>query len=284
MPSLSGGRRHIARGRFSVCLLVSVFTFAVSAQEQIDLETAAPIEIDAESETGSMLDKFDLRLGVLAAARPEYEGSRQYDIDVVPYARLSWNKWVVLRARSIDVNLLRTDWFRAGPMLKSRRGRNEDNDGSLSGLGDVDRAFESGAFVRFKNGPYRFRVNALYDFADAHDGFVMEMQAGLHVPLDKPWFNVQVSTTWVDDNYMSTFYGVSAIQSRRSRFAQYNADGGFKNVRISVGSRLKLTEHISMLSSVGYSRLLGDAAASPIIREHGERNQFFAIVGATYRF
>lgn len=280
------------RDRFARLPLALLLAFAfmghdarlARAQEQIGLETSAQLELEAELEPEGFLKDFDVRVGMLAAVSPEYEGASEYEVDAVPYARISWRDRVVLRARSLDINVLKSGPLRAGPMLKSRGGRNDNRDRSLRGLGDVDRAFEAGAFLRFKNGPYRIRVNALFDVADAHEGAVVEMRAGVRIPLSKPWFTLQLSSTWADGDYMSSFFGVSALQSRRSILRRFNAEAGFKDVRLAVGSRLEITEHISAVTSLGYSRLLGDAADSPIVADHGERDQFFAAFGATYRF
>lgn len=169
-------------------------------------------------------------------------------------------------------------------MLRSRGGRDENEDDVLNGLGDVDRAYEAGAFARLKRGPARFRFNAVHDVAGGHDGLVLDFSAGLQLPLENPWLSLRIATTWVDDNYMTSYFGINTVQAARSALGPFTARSGFKDVRFSVGSRIALNAHVSALLSVGYTRLVGDAADSPIVAAHGDADQFFAAVGAIYSF
>ena len=169
-------------------------------------------------------------------------------------------------------------------MVRSCGGRDENEDGVLNGLGDVDRAYEVGAFARLKRGPARLRFNAVHDVAGAHDGLVLDFSAGLQLPLKNPWLSLRIATTWVDDNYVTSYFGINTVQAARSALGPFAARSGFKDVRVSAGSRIALNAHVSALLSVGFTRLVGDAADSPIVAERGDADQFFAAIGAVYSF
>jgi outer membrane scaffolding protein for murein synthesis (MipA/OmpV family) len=68
----------------------------------------------------------------------------------------------------------------------------------------------------------------------------------------------------------------------------YNLDGGFKNVRVALLGSQSLTgdlrRGLGVFAIGSYSRLLGDFKRSPIVRDAGDANQFFAALGLTYTF
>ncbi len=284
-PGLTTRTRHPGsrrQGALAAALLAAALS--APAQEQIGLETTAPLELDPLVEDADAARTLDVRLGLLGALGPEYEGADNYELDAVPYLRVSWHERLIFRGRSLDAVLLGSDGWRAGPTLRTRAGRDEDDDAALDGLGDVDRAWELGGFLAFSEGPLRVRINAAHDLADAHGGLVVDAGLALRVPFDTPWFSLRVSGTWADDDYMESYFGVDAAQSARSGLRRFDADSGFKDVSVRLGSRIDLSEHIAALVSVGYKRLLGDAADAPLVADRGERDQFIVALGAMYRF
>ncbi|MGR8920515.1 MAG: MipA/OmpV family protein [Gammaproteobacteria bacterium] len=267
-----------------IVLAVATWSCATVAQEQIGLDATEPLDLDPPPEVIDEQRDFDVRLGMLGAVGPEFEGSDSYEIEDVPYARISYRERLIFRGRSLELNVYRTDGIRFGPIVQTRAGRDEDNDRILEGFGDVDRAFEAGGFVRGDYGPLRFRVEALHDVSGAHDGMLVEFGGGVQVPWRDPWFVLRVRSTWADGDYTSTFYGVSERQAQRSGLRAFDADAGFKDVQVSVATRVPLSKHFSALFSAGYTRLLGDVADSPIVADHGSANQFFAAGGLAWRY
>ncbi len=82
---------------------------------------------------------------------------------------------------------------------------------------------------------------------------------------------------------MDTYFGVTAAQSRTSLagLAQYDPQGGFKDVHADLGATVDLTERWILKMGGRYARLIGDAADSPVIETE---NQFSGIVGLGYKF
>ncbi|MCB1749092.1 MAG: MipA/OmpV family protein [Gammaproteobacteria bacterium] len=265
------------------CVLALLWPVVAGAQQPIGLQTTEPLELDPVADELSTHD-WGLRLGLLGAVGPDFEGASTYEADPVPLLRVSWKNRVVFRGRSLDLNAVLVDGLRAGPMVKTRAGRRDSRAAYLRGLGDVDRAFEAGGFVRFKRGPFALRVNALQDFAGAHGGCLVETSAQLRLPLDEPRFSLTVSSTWVDDDYNNAYFGVDAVQARRSGLRRFDADGGFKDVGVALGTRVELSPHWSAVMTMSYRRLLGDTADSPIVADHGDADQFYAAVGALWEY
>jgi len=266
-----------------IAILGAIALVPAVAQEQVDLVTTGSLDLDSDV-VDEAVRPWDLRIGILAALGPDFEGTDEYELDAVPYVLASWRERIILRGRSLEANLYRANGLRFGPMIKTRGGRKDSKADFLRGMGDVDRAFEAGGFVRYATGPIRLGANALADFSDAHDGTVVEIFSDLRSKQWMPWGSLRVMTTWARSNYMTTYFGIDPVQSRRSGLPQFDADAGFKDVRISLGSRVPLVGQWSGLVSVSYVRLLGDAADTPLVDDHGDANQYIAALGVSYEF
>jgi outer membrane scaffolding protein for murein synthesis (MipA/OmpV family) len=70
---------------------------------------------------------------------------------------------------------------------------------------------------------------------------------------------------------MDTYFGAPGFE----------AESGFKDVHVEVGLKADLDAHWSTLASVRYSRLLGDAADSPIVEDE---DQWQGLLGLSYKF
>ncbi len=112
----------------------------------------------------------------------------------------------------------------------------------------------------------------------------MEIGVGAQIPLAKPLTLAMVTTTLATDDYMKSYFGVNAAQSARSGLRTFKADGGVKDVGLSLSTRFPLSGKWSGLAIFRYWHLLGDAADSPIVKDQGDENQLLFAVGSVYRF
>lgn len=234
---------------------------------------------------------WDIRLGAGVAYQPDYEGSDDYDIEPLPFATVSYRDLVFLRGPMLGANLLtyygpgEVGKFQAGPLIRYRFGRDEDDNDALRGLGDVDGSIEVGGFVSFDSGPWSAGVTLFQDVSGGHEGLTAELEAGYGVPLgDSLRLAAGLSATWASDDYMQSFFGVSAVQAQRSGLRRHEAEAGFKNVGLALSLDYAVTESWSVTARVGYERLLGDAADSPIVEDEGSANQLGTALFVSYRF
>jgi outer membrane protein len=113
------------------------------------------------------------------------------------------------------------------------------------------------------------------DVTEGNDGSIVRLRAGYRIPLSRTWIlSVNAYTTWADNDYMATYFGVDPRDSARSGLEEYDADSGFKDIGITVPLRYGASEHWSIMGVSGYKRLIGDAADSPIVKDEGDKNQF----------
>lgn len=233
-------------------------------------------------------DDWQIAVGAGAIYKPDYQGSDDYELRAAPYLSINWRDIVFLRGSALGVNALRLDnGFRAGALLRYQflLDRDEDDNEALRGLGDIDGAVEAGVFAAYETGPWSLELALFQDVSDTYDGTMAELDIGYGVAFGDGFrFEVEASTTWADDDYLQTYFGISPEQSLASGRAEYVAEGGFKEVGLSFGLSYRLSEHWLLSSRLSYERLLGDAADSPIVADDGSPNQLSAGAFLGYRF
>ena len=91
-------------------------------------------------------------------------------------------------------------------------------------------------------------------------------------------------TTYADDDYMQTYFGVSAADSARSGLKRYNADSGMKDVGIDLGLNWNFASSWDLRGIASISQLIGDADdSSPVVNE-GSETQFMGGVMVLFKF
>jgi len=222
-----------------------------------------------------------LSIGMIVGISPDYEGSDDYDFGNGPQLAGSWRDILFFKGKTIGANLVRKKNLKAGPILSWSGGRDEDDNDKLEGLGDVDGSIEAGGFVSYRKKTYRFKLEARQDVNSGHEGALVELSAGTVLPFKKPLVSVALGTTWASDDYMESFFGVSAKQSADSGLKKYDADAGIKDISLSLTAGYKITNRWRLGGKAEYKRLVGDAADSPVVVD---KNQFLAGIGITYHF
>jgi len=266
-------------------LLCTGISFANDDPDRLAVLKAADALDDTPGiESAGKPKTWDLRLGILGGVHPDYLGSNDYEADAAPYFRINWKDRIILSGRAIYARVINGGPLSLGPLIRLRGGRDEDDNDDLEGLGDDDNAVEVGGFARYKHGPYRLRLTATQDVADGHHGALVEVGAGMQVPFAQPWFLLMGQMTWADQNYMNSYFGVSANEAARSGLRQFHATAGVRDVGFTLSTSVPIWRKLAFVSTVNYSRLLGDAADSPLTEDVGDANQFSATFGLIYRF
>ncbi|MFO6419352.1 MipA/OmpV family protein [Hylemonella sp. W303a] len=83
------------------------------------------------------------------------------------------------------------------------------------------------------------------------------------------------------DRYAQTYFGVSDKQSANSGFDAYRPDGGVDSLRLTLDWTHIFSAHWMVKTTGGVSRLLGDAADSPIVQV---KNNYLAMTALVYRY
>ena len=83
---------------------------------------------------------------------------------------------------------------------------------------------------------------------------------------------------------MDSYFSIDASDAARSGLRQYNADAGIKDVAFGGTLTYGFSERWSISGLATYTRLVGDAADSPVVKNAGDENQFFGGTLINYRF
>lgn len=221
-------------------------------------------------------------VGAGGLALPSFEGSRDYTGYPVPLLDITWRNRAFLNLEhGLGIYALRSDRFQLGLSVGYARGRDQDASNRLRGLGDIDAAARSYLFARYSVAGLTLGVDLSRDFGGS-DGFQVRPIVSAPITLTKNFrITPEISATWSNEAYMSTFFGVSQSQSLRSGLPRFDAQAGFKRVDFRISAVWNLSERWFTSASFGLGYLLGDAADSPI---SVRRNQpsFGLFVG--YRF
>jgi outer membrane protein len=260
--------------------LIFLVLFAVAV-----ISLVGAVNVQAQLKTFSL----GAGLGVV----PDYEGSDDYKAVPVPFANAVWNsgRSLELRGLKLKANLARSDWgfgretWRFGPVANYRFGRDNVDDNKVDKLQNVDASFELGGFVDVGLDNWSFKVEALQDVADGHEGFLLKLKGGYKYPIDQSWIlALGVFTTYADGSYMNSYFSIDNRDAARSGLKKFNADSGFKDVGFEVGASYMFAENWSVRALGRYARLVGDAADSPVTDDQGSENQFLAGAVIIYTF
>jgi len=247
---------------------------------------------------------FHGSVGAAIGLVPDYEGSDDYEVNVLPLVDIRQPGFLFLKGASVNPNdgTASVGWnalnfaysagseekFRLslGPLVRYSNGRDEDDNDALNGLGDIDGSAGIGGFFEASAGPLSADVTVMsQDTGDSGNGVLIAFGAKYTAQVSNR-FTVSsgVSSSWSDNDYMRGFYGVTDSQAVRSGLALFDAGSGFKDVGVQLGASYEMAENWLINGQVGYQRLLNDAADSPLVDDKGSPDQFRALIGVAYRF
>jgi outer membrane scaffolding protein for murein synthesis (MipA/OmpV family) len=270
----------------------------------LPLLAAAPALAQDREEQGRPYDRNSLTIGLGGAYLPSYEGSDDYILTPIgiAFGKIAGFGFAT-RGTALYVDLIpdKKDEpvsFDFGPVANVRLDRTARiKDPRVRALGKFDTAIELGAWAGLtKNGVLHeydslgARVAWQKDVTDTHGGTIVTPAIEYSSPLStRTLVSLSLQAEHVSDRYARTYYSVGPAGSAASGLAVYNADGGWKSWRATLLLGQALTgdlrnPRLSMFGGVGYSRLLGDIARSPIVRIAGDRDQYFATLGLAYTF
>jgi outer membrane protein len=271
--------------RCGCAVLVAVMWSTTAASEPILTLPAPPFTLPL---LPSVSGDWTVAVGAGGEMKPDFEGAKHYLLSPVPI-------FSVHRAGSPDrfrgpldsagVALLDFAGFRAGPVGKIVAARKAASYAELNGLGDVKTTFELGGFVEyFPVDWFRTRVEVREGFG-GHHGVVADFSSDVIVPVSQQWtLSGGPRLSLRDTNATTPYFGINAEQALLSGLPMFNAKGGAHSTGAGVQARYQINPQWEVHSYAEYQRLLGDAAASPLVKLRGSPDQLTVGVGASYSF
>ncbi len=241
--------------------------------------TAAHAQFDVSS--------TDQDVGMIGGAvlnTPSYMGADSNRTRAFPFLSYSWaNGWFMGVAQGIGYAWKGTPGLSFGLRLTPSPAREENDSGSLKGLGDVHMQAEFGGFAQQKLGAgFSVQSSLRYGAGNDHDGALAEAGLGWGTRLaGRTFLRAGLSANWVNQNYMQAYFGVTPTQSAASGYDEHPTRGGLRDTRASLLLLQMFSATTTGLLMVAQTRLHGDAADSPFVRD---TTTTMAIAGVLYRY
>lgn len=229
---------------------------------------------------------WDIRIGMGVKYDAKYEGSDEMKARVLPLVDITWKDRVFLNPRSgLGVHLYDDHGLTVSVGVGYVFARDESDSDDLRGMGDIDETSAANLIVEYDAGllkPYvgvsrhlggsegtlvKAGVTGLVPFALLTGG--MNPQGTGEGGRKGPVLRLGASAAWADGDYTESYFGVNSSQSSNSGYARHNPSSGFKSVDFEVGVIYLFAGNWAVNAHVGYSRLLGNAADSPIVWDDG---------------
>ncbi len=238
------------------------------------------------------IDNLPNIVGVAAGMAPDFQGSKDYNFVGAPFFKFTFwgQRYAQLLGTEFNLNVIDDPVWRAGLSVNYRPGRDDVEDSVVSKMKKIDDTGEVGGFIgaQFidKSNPrnrFSLTLDALADAGDVHNGYTVTLSArywhAVSLPID---ITIGASTTYADEHYMSTYFGVSQEDSLRSGLSVFHASGGIKDFTVSPGIVYHLSRSWHVGAGFRYQRLLDDAKDSPIVKERGSQDQWIGGLAVAY--
>jgi outer membrane protein len=226
-------------------------------------------------------------IGGGVGAAPDYEGSADYEIVMLPAASAKFDNgmYIQLLGLNLRANVIPSNMWRLGPVYNYRAERDDVENNRVDRMEEVSDANELGIFGGFEwNGWFVF-LDILADAGNAYDGWYSTLKGGYNWMIDEAWMlSLGGHVTYANDDYMETYFGVSAADAAASGLDQYNADGGVKDVGIDLGLNWNFASSWSLRGLARISQLVGDADEDSPVVDEGSETQVFGGVMVMFKF
>uniref|UniRef100_A0A9E7ZRF1 MipA/OmpV family protein n=1 Tax=Bosea sp. NBC_00436 TaxID=2969620 RepID=A0A9E7ZRF1_9HYPH len=227
---------------------------------------------------------WSLSLGAQAGFGPRYEGGRAMNFQPLPLVSLGRSGVGPAFTSQNDnpgFGLFDDGVIRAGPVGKLLFERNGSTD-HLRGLKSVPWGGEAGVFVELYPVSWmRLRTEVRHGIG-AHHGVVADLAADAFHDFAPNWrISGGPRLSLASRSYYQAYYGVSLGEAITSGLSPYSPGGGLKSIGVGGALTWKTTDKITTSAFAEYSRLMGPAAQSSLVRERGSRDQLMLGLSAT---
>lgn len=229
-----------------------------------------------------------LKVGGALLHAPRFEGASNRSVMFQPLVSLGKHgpaARFTSRNDGISLALVDSGSFRTGAAGKFIWGRDSGTHSAVNGLSPVRFGGELGAFADFYPTDFaRVRAEVRHGIR-SHSGVVVDLSADAFFDVtDAIRISAGPRATWASAKYFDAYYGVDANESAVTGLAPYSPGSGFKSIGLGGAVTWKATDQLDTSIFAEYSRLVGPAANSSLVRERGSRNQLTIGASAIYRF
>jgi outer membrane scaffolding protein for murein synthesis (MipA/OmpV family) len=219
--------------------------------------------------------------------KPDYEGSEDYALVPVPTGAAIFDNgmFVKLLGLNLRANLIPSNFWRLGLMYNYRAERDDVENNRVDRMKDVSDANELGIWGGIDWQGWFLLFDVLADTGNAYEGWYATLKGGYNWRISENFvFTTGASTTYADDDYMQTYFGVSKSDAQRSGLDRYDADEGIKDVALDLGANWGFAQRWDLRGILQVKQLVGDADDDSPVVDEGSETQFFTAVLVVFKF
>jgi hypothetical protein len=243
-------------------------------------------------------------LGVFSV--PDFYGSDKQQAAAAPLLHYNFGvygypMYVQVIGPEIRLNVVPTNEWRAGPLIRFRARRDDDVDNNVvSHMRPIPSASEIGAFVAYHlpldSNPLHkvvFTGDVTWNTTNVYDGATGNIRATYFHPFDsgfmgKPLLgSVGFGLFFASDHFNDRYFGIHgtdvALYPERGGIP-YTAEGGVTSIKIPFSLSSQIDPQWLVTVGGRYEKLMNDAKDSPILERHGNENQWIIGAAASYLF
>lgn len=251
-----------------------------------------------EGREGTVYEGDWLSVGVGLGYGPTYDGSDDYVVIPIPLVQGELGGiGISPRPAGIALDFVPNPedgvGFNFGPSIRLRANRALSiKDPVVESLGKLKKSIELGPAVgitipKVLHGydSLSLSVDTRWDILGASNGMIVDPAITYFSPLSRGTaVSLTVNAEHGDGDFMRYYYSVSPDQSAASGLSAFEADAGWTRASVLLLGGVDFDGDLAnggfaIFALVNYTRMLGDAAASPFTSERGSANQWLTAIG-----
>lgn len=217
---------------------------------------------------------------------PTWQGSKNHRNQAIPYVDINLPGVGELSTTDgLTIDLLGDDRWHGGIYGNWLWDRTHDDLGRLGGkVTSLSPRFIGGGYLE-----YDLSKQLTVGTHVAHDLDGAGAYWGVYADLDLPKIgyiehSVELLVEGMNGSAMGRFFGLTALEAENLGTPTWHPGGGRQQVSLGYDAFIPTSEHTGFALGLTYGRLLGNAAASPLVRRFGTRNQFTQTLAFVYHF
>ena len=235
-------------------------------------------------------------VGLGMAITPSYLGDDKSRLLLFPnFSAAYGDKFSFSLLEGATYNLIKTDTWRLGPVLRTNIGRFEDgslpssiagNTRDLIGLGDIEASVEPGVFIEYTRHSIATKLEVRQGIG-GHQGMLVELRSEyrstLRLKTKTIYYALGPEIRVAGANFNNAFFGIDSQQSLNTDLDVYEARFGLLSYGISGSVMLPMNDRLSAITFLRFNRLGHEASDSRLIRDHGSPNQTTLVFMLNYK-
>ncbi len=253
-----------------------------------------PARAEDVFETFLAQSRFVIGANLISSAG--YPGSDRSEVKLRPLWAYQYGRWRLSTSRASAVlgfaadaagpgasaELVATRNWHLSAAFRFDSGRKSTDSPDLHGMPDVARTLRGRINASYTvNKQWSISGNVSQDLLGRDGGALASIDLGHRywITPRTEWTN-GLGATLANKRNMMTYFGISGEQASLSGLRPFEASAGCRDVHLGTGLTTALTPRWIAFGNLGWSRMLGAAADSPLTRR---ANNFGATLGLAYR-